>query len=208
MCQSTRRASLPNAALIYIMSINRTKELVNCDRIVYTSLTWDLGGWDQCVATASATLSPLPFQQLHLSHILSITAVTLTFVIHTLPSFHPLIHQLFQLLSFIFHIYMYISSPNVQHPPPLHLYTSCIFFLPSPNHVIFWSQPPTLLFLLSVSPITSSSSTLHHRLSWRICCMQRYKEMQWNTAYKCLVRICCHFVLLLVYVHGHGGGNC
>ena len=72
--------------------------------------------------------------QLETMHCL--TTITLTIiVIHTLPSFHPLIFVSFSNFSLS-------SSTYVQYLPPLHLYvcSSCIFTPLFSHHAIFQSH--------------------------------------------------------------------
>ena len=159
MCQSTLyRASLHAPCSTNIMSINWTIELVNCDRVVYISMSWGLGWgmgpmccnrFSHTLSTALPTASSQPHSLHHCCH---------PNICHPYPAILPPSHSSTLPTSLFPLPHMYISSPNFQHPPPLHLSTSCILSIPSPNHTIFQSQPPTLLFLLSVSPITSSSS--------------------------------------------------
>ena len=102
---------------------------------------------------------------------LSITSFTLT---SSSLSYHP------SFLSFITSASFSVFSSKyphltVQYLPPVHHYSSYIFSLLFSNHTIVWSPPPTLLFILSVSPTSSTLCySLLHRL--HICSVR----LQWN----------------------------
>ena len=85
---------------------------------------------EMSVQIASAAFDPCTF--------ISTCSIHSVMVLHTLPSCHPHIHHFRQILPFLF---LGVSSPNVQHPSPLHSTAFVYSFFSSQTMPSFQSKP-------------------------------------------------------------------
>ena len=155
MCHSTLEHHCPMQH--YRSKKRKKKRLVSSHHCVSHIIQDLVEGWEPLAINLFCHNLSIALPTAGSVHALSNATATLI-LLHTQPAILPPSHPSTPSTSPFPLTHVHTSSPNAQHPLPLHFHSSYRLSLVFPNHAIFQFQFSILLSFLSTLPIYVSAS--------------------------------------------------